>query len=38
VLLHGASYVPRKNPLPDNSLIYGDYYLLEAMNRYGGIY
>jgi unsaturated chondroitin disaccharide hydrolase len=34
VLLHGAAFVPRKNPTPDNSLIYGDYYLLEAMNRY----
>ena len=38
VLLHGASYVPRKNTLPDNSLIYGDYYFLEAMNRYAGVW
>ena len=37
LLLHGAAHVPRKNPLRDNSLIYGDYYLLEAMNRYGGV-
>jgi unsaturated chondroitin disaccharide hydrolase len=37
VLLHGAAHVPRKNPLPDNSLIYGDYYLLEAMNRFAGV-
>jgi hypothetical protein len=37
VLLHGAAYVPRKNTLPDNSLVYGDYYFLEAMNRYAGI-
>jgi unsaturated chondroitin disaccharide hydrolase len=37
VLLHGAAYVPRKAALPDNSLIYGDYYFLEAMNRYSGI-
>jgi unsaturated chondroitin disaccharide hydrolase len=36
ILLHGAAYVPRKNPTPDNSLIYGDYYFLEAMNRYAG--
>lgn len=34
LLLHGAYYVPRKNPLPDSSLIFGDYYLTEAMNRY----
>lgn len=34
ILLHGASFVPRKASLPDNSLIYGDYYFLEAMNRY----
>jgi unsaturated chondroitin disaccharide hydrolase len=34
VLLHGAAFVPRKTPTADNSLIYGDYYLLEAMNRY----
>jgi unsaturated chondroitin disaccharide hydrolase len=37
VLLHGAAFVPRKARLADNSLIYGDYYLLEAMNRYAGI-
>ena len=37
VLLHGAAHVPRKNALYDNSLIYGDYYLLEAMNRYAGV-
>jgi len=36
VLLHGAAHVPRQNPVPDNSLIYGDYYFLEAMNRYTG--
>jgi unsaturated chondroitin disaccharide hydrolase len=36
VLLHGAAYVPRKNSLPDNSLVYGDHYFLEAMNRYVG--
>jgi unsaturated chondroitin disaccharide hydrolase len=36
VLLHGAAFVPRKVRLADNSLIYGDYYLLEAMNRYVG--
>jgi hypothetical protein len=34
VLLHGAAFVPRKNPLPDSALIYGDYYFLEALNRY----
>jgi hypothetical protein len=37
VLLHGAAHVPRRNPLPDNSLIYGDYYFLKAMNRYRGV-
>ena len=37
LLLHGAAHVPRRNPLPDNSLIYGDYYFLEAMNRYRGV-
>jgi hypothetical protein len=37
VLRHGAANVPRKNPTPDNSLIYGDYYFLEAMNRYAGV-
>jgi len=37
VLLHGAANVPRKNPTRDNSLIYGDYYFLEAMNRYAGV-
>lgn len=36
IILHGAAYVPRKNAQPDNSLIYGDYYFLEAMNRYMG--
>jgi len=36
VLLHGAAHVPRKNALPDNSLVYGDYYFLEAMNRFTG--
>lgn len=36
ILLHGAAYVPRKASLPDNSLIYGDYYFLEAMNKYMG--
>jgi hypothetical protein len=34
ILLHGALYVPRKTPVPDASLIFGDYYLLDAMNRY----
>ena len=34
VLLHGALFVPRKSPVPDASLIFGDYYLLDAMNRY----
>jgi unsaturated chondroitin disaccharide hydrolase len=37
VLLHGAAFVPRKARLADNSLIYGDYYVLEAMNRYAGV-
>lgn len=36
VLLHGASFVPKSKPIADNSLIYGDYYFLEAMNRYAG--
>ncbi len=32
VLLHGAKWV--KQGSADNSLIYGDYYFLEAINRY----
>src|SRR5205085_2703575 len=32
ILLHGAKWVAKG--LTDNSLIYGDYYFLEALNRY----
>jgi unsaturated chondroitin disaccharide hydrolase len=35
VILHGVRYFAQG--AIDNSLIYGDYYLLEAMNRYSGI-
>jgi hypothetical protein len=35
ILLHGAKWVTHGST--DNSLIYGDYYFLEAINRYGGI-
>jgi unsaturated chondroitin disaccharide hydrolase len=32
ILAHGAKYIAQG--ISDNSLIYGDYYLLEALNRY----
>jgi hypothetical protein len=35
LLLHGAKWVTRGSA--DNSLIYGDYYFLEAINRYNGL-
>jgi hypothetical protein len=35
LLLHGAKWVARGSA--DNSLIYGDYYFLEAINRYNGL-
>jgi unsaturated chondroitin disaccharide hydrolase len=35
LLLHGAKWVTRN--ATDNSLIYGDYYFLEAINRYDGL-
>jgi len=35
VLLHGVRHFAQGTV--DNSLIYGDYYFLEAMNRYSGI-
>jgi unsaturated chondroitin disaccharide hydrolase len=34
LLLHGAKNVPNETGGRDNSLIYGDYYLLKAMNQY----
>jgi len=35
ILLHGAKWVAQGRS--DNSLIYGDYYFLEAINRYNGV-
>jgi unsaturated chondroitin disaccharide hydrolase len=35
LLLHGAKWVARN--AADHSLIYGDYYFLEAINRYNGL-
>ncbi len=32
LLLHGARWVPRGNT--DESLVFGDYYYLEAINRF----
>src|SRR6185437_3510868 len=36
VLLHGAWFVPAPENNGDASLVWGDYYLLEAMNEYVG--
>jgi unsaturated chondroitin disaccharide hydrolase len=33
ILLHQAHWVG-KNKYPDNTIVYGDFYLLQAMNRY----
>ncbi|MGB7157732.1 MAG: PA14 domain-containing protein [Tepidisphaeraceae bacterium] len=35
ILFHGARWVAKGNA--DDSLIYGDYYFLEAINRYNGL-
>jgi unsaturated chondroitin disaccharide hydrolase len=34
ILLHGALNVPANPSIPDNSLIFGDYYFLQAINEY----
>jgi unsaturated chondroitin disaccharide hydrolase len=33
ILLHQAHWV-LKDAYPDNTIVYGDFYLLQAMNRY----
>jgi unsaturated chondroitin disaccharide hydrolase len=36
VLLHGALNVPANPSIPDNSIDFGDYYFVEAINEYLG--